>query len=83
MLADHEPEAGVVVSQEVGGHLPELGPQLRSLSHCSPEFAHGQQGHQVFVVQIQEHLANQYMEQHLPQVNLVCSTCSRISADSA
>ena len=70
MLADHKPEAGVVVSQEVGGHLPELGPQLRSLSHCGPEFAHSQQGHQVFVVQIQEHLANisQYIAQHLPPV---------------
>ena len=70
MLADHEPEAEVVISQQIGSHLPELGPQLRPLCHCCPEFAHSQQGHQVFVIQMQENLGNvyQYIAQHLPQV---------------
>ena len=70
VLANHQPEAGVAISQQIGGHLPEISPQLRALSHCCPEFAHSQQGHQVFVIQMQENLGNvyQYIAQHLPHV---------------
>ena len=62
-------------------HLPELRPQLGTLSHCCPELAHRQQGHEVFMVEIEEHLKHilDIMSGTLPAQEFLQTTYNSLS----